>query len=123
MNTDDKKHMYFELLIDDIDMTLSELFYEAVDVAKHPEKYKKLDLNKSVDNYNKYCCLKSIYKSMWVKGYKDIDWKKAHKDGLLCLHAYYWFDEIKHLKNEGIKEYLKRGRQEIVDKLNKKYET
>lgn len=114
--------MYFKLLIDDIDITLSEFFYQVVGMTKHPEKHKSKDLDKIIDDYEKYICLKNIYKSMERHDYKDIDWNKAHKDGLLCLHAYYWFKEIKHLRKNAIKQYIKTGGiKESVNKLNKKY--
>lgn len=55
------------------------------------------------------------------EGYSEINWEFLHKQGQLCLMDYFWFKELKDLKEEGIRDYMKHGSIDVIKDLEEKF--
>lgn len=114
----------FDLLLWDLQITLDEIFYDAVMVAKNKSK---MNIDLIIDEYEKYRQIQRIYERMNELKYDEIDWRRGHEDGIFCLLNYFQISQLKDFKEEGIKNYLSgEGDLELknktVEDLKEKYE-
>ena len=57
------------------------------------------------------------------QGKSEIDWNFLREKGQLCLQDYFLFNELKDLREEGVKDYMKHGNIEVVEDLRKEFGT
>lgn len=93
----------------------------AWDIIIELQKYNKTKADELAEKYEEQRAFVRILERMNQQGYESLDWERGVKDGLFCLMDYYRFKELAPFKQEGIKQYMEQGKQEIVDLLEKQY--
>lgn len=107
-----------DLLIWDAQIFLDENVYN---IILELQKYDKSKSDQLATEYEKQSAYIRILQRMNEKDYDKIDWERGIEDGIFCLMDYYRFKELAPFKQEGIRQYMEQGKQEVVDLLEKQY--